>query len=64
MIGGITTCFFLGQFVSAFITEPLVLQFGYHQLFLIIGVAGLITLLLVAIKVTINNFKSTATEIS
>lgn len=64
VIGGITTCFFLGQFVSAFITEPLVLQFGYHQLFLIIGVAGLITLLLVAIKVTIDNFKSTATEAS
>jgi len=50
VIGGITTCFFLGQFASAFITEPLVQQLGYNNLFLIIGVLGIVTLIIVGIK--------------
>ncbi len=42
IIGGITTCFFLGQFVSSVITEPFVQIFGYSMLFLSIGTIGIV----------------------
>ncbi|MFD2177251.1 MFS transporter [Veronia pacifica] len=47
MIGGITTCFFLGQFISPILMEPVVQLYGelsgYKALFLIIGILSLLT---------------------
>ena len=49
VIGGITTCFFLGQFISAIITEPLVQTYGYSMLFFLMAVIGLVVVGCVAL---------------
>ncbi|RXJ73567.1 hypothetical protein CS022_08665 [Veronia nyctiphanis] len=54
VIGGITTCFFVGQFASPLITEPVVQFFGkesgYSMLFLLMGSVALGVTFILAIR--------------
>ncbi len=54
VIGGITTCFFLGQFMSSLITEPAVQMFGYANVFLFMGLLGMTVILNLAFLVGIK----------
>ncbi|SFB87521.1 MFS transporter [Pseudoalteromonas denitrificans] len=66
VIGGITTCFFIGQFISSIVTEPVVQAYGYEVLFLLIGMLAFILILIICItlfvKKAINKSNNIALE--
>lgn len=49
MVGGLTSCLFIGQFFSSLVGDPITRAFGYTGTFGLYGLAGLFSLILSAI---------------